>query len=1118
LCGPNPVCQAVPASVACKGKCGTVGDGCGGTYACDASNGGVACTGNEFCGANSANHCGVPPSTCTPKSCADLGHTCGLASDGCGNLLNCWPSCSGQGANCSGQCGTNAACLANAMGAQSCVQGGPTCVGALCSAVPTSCDASNPTRLTGTVRTPGRNVAGTWINQLPVPNAIVYIPADPSLALPSIFEGVDASNDLSCGRCADERLVADGQSVLAAAVSDYKGEFTLQGRIPVDKDFKLVVKVGKWRRVVSVPAGVASACNSRALALDYTRLSANSTDGLSGTHLPKIAISTGKVDEMECVFRELGISDAEFTVPSGTGRVHMYRANGAKMGNTVTTCTGTYSTTLNCADSNQGTANYGCATSQSGCKLKNNVCSGTYKVTTACADSNAGTDNYGCVNKKSGCKSVSTTTDISVADSTLFNDLPTLEAYDLVVWDCEGGEYFEAAPAPSNVETYVDEGGRMFASHFSYVWIEKNGTLAKSADWGMGGSVDTGTGLISLPSGPTARSGANAVKSPLFRDWLDWQGALSGTTAGTLTSPAVPQFPITDPRDRAGAKVGPATDEWVYRNVQFCSNNSGHQCSDDAGCQVCSNDASTFCASNADCKNGGVCGGVMVCANAGTKLCTTSADCTKGAACVAPTCKPTLNPRVQQLSFNTPYAADEDAICGRVAYSGFHVANASDNSGQYFPSICSDSELDAQEKILAFMLFDLATCVSAGDPPQPPSCAARSVADTCPAENDACGLLADGCGGVIDCAGCGQGYYCDGNLCKPQECTPASCASLGYTCGAHADGCGGIARDATGAEGCGTCSGNQQCGLGGPGLCGSSACTPLPLAKACPANSCGLVSDGCGGIYNCGSCSKAGDVCGGGGPNSCGPGACATISKDDACANKNCGSVSDGCGGAYDCGSCTFPDSCGGSGHANVCGHPVCTPYTKDQACAGLECGFVGDGCGGAIQCGTCPGGGVCGGAGPNLCGDACQPTTCLAAKANCGAIADGCGGVLQCGKCTDGQICGALTPNWCDKGPSCEPVSCGAVHAECGLIGDGCGGLLNCGTCSVLGESCGGAGVPNQCDPGKGGCNKQTCEQQSAACGAASDGCGGVLDCGGCKDGYTCDHKQCVPVPVVLF
>ena len=1017
-CGtPITTCTPTPQATACAGKCGLVSDGCGtgGFYTCNGSNGGVTCTSPEFCSSigSQTNVCVSPVVTCTPKTCAQLDHSCGSASDGCGHALNCWPGCSPSDASCPGSCGATAACVSNATtGAQSCVSGGPSCNGSLCSTVPTTCSAASPTRLTGTVRTPGRLVGGNWLNQLPVPNAIIYIPADPATALPSIFEGVQTGNAASCGRCEDEKLVADGQSVLAAAVTNFKGEFTLEGRIPVGTAFKVVVKVGKWRRVVQVPAGVSVACASNPLALDYTRLASNTTDGLSGTHLPKIAISTGKVDEMECVFRAMGISDSEFTVPSSSGRLHMYRANGAQMASS-TVC------------NNRWRPN-GPNTTREDCSANGNA---------------------GCIAKDAGNAYATSCAwaNISVADSALFGSPTTLDDYDLVVWDCEGGEAFHGAPAPANIETYVNAGGRMFASHFSYVWIKNNGTLDSSADWDMSSSTSSATGYISLPTGTTARTGANPVKSPLFRDWLDWQGALTGTTAGTLTNPTTPQFTISEPRDSAGSNVGPSTDEWVYRHSSSIS-------------------------------------------------------------------------RVQQLSFNTPYDADESTICGRVAYSGFHVANASDNSGQTFPSICEDGELSAQEKILAFMLFDLATCVSAGDPPVPPSCTSRTTANICPAENDACGYLADGCGGVVDCGGCSAGFYCDGVTCKPQQCTPATCSSLGYNCGLHADGCGGIARNSQGVEGCGTCSAGQTCGLGGPGLCGGTNCSPIPGNTACAGKNCGSVSNGCGGTYDCGTCTDP-QVCGGGGaPNVCGDGTCSLIPKATACANKNCGSVSDGCGGSYDCGTCTVPDTCGGGGQANVCGHPVCSAKTQAEACLGKQCGWASDGCGGAIQCGTCPNGGICGGAGPNLCGSSCTPTSCAADGAQCGAISDECGSVLNCGNCPTGQTCGAAGPNKCGSGPTCTPRTCQDAGAQCGLIGDGCGGVLDCGNCTVAGQSCGGAGIPNQCGTGTGGCNKLTCAGQNVQCGATSDGCGGLLDCGGCTTGYSCSQSMCVSLPPILL
>jgi hypothetical protein len=994
ICGTLPVCQPVAPETACMGKCGSVSDGCGGLYQCAIGNGGVTCTGEEYCGANSMpNRCGIPPSSCVPRDCEELGHTCGFASDGCGHVLNCWPECDGVSGNCTGSCGNASACLADSgTGEQSCISGGPTCTGSLCSTVPSSCAGNSPTTLTGTVRTPGR--AGD-IDQLPVPNALVYIPAEPGVALPSIFQGVQSNNTASCGRCNDEKLVADGQSVLAAAVTDYKGEFVLQGRIPVSSAFTLVIKVGKWRRVVQVPSGVSVACESRALIHEYTRLAAHRTDGLTGTHLPLVAVSTGDVDAMECVLRGIGISESEFTVPSGTGRVHMYRANGTRMPGP--TCTGTYSGGTSCSANS----------------------------------------NYGCVNNRSGCS----WNNISVADTTLYASQGAINAYDMVVFDCEGtGHSVRGADPLGRVLSYVNNGGRVFASHWSYEWLDNNGTLNDASSWTNSGSATSATAYVSLPSGNTTRPRANPVKSLVYRDWLNWQGALTGSTAGMLNNLATPQLQIVDPRDVAGGTAGASTDEWMYRD-----------------------------------SNGA---------------------------------------KIQQLSFNTPYGAADDQICGRVAFTAFHVATNDSNttlstSGLYFPRECRSGALTPQEKTLAFMLFDLGACVSTGDPPQPPECEEKTVGDLCPNPNDACGFIADGCGGVVDCAGCAAGFYCDGNLCRPQQCTPASCASLGYTCGSWPDGCGGIALNSQAQAGCGECTGGQVCGLNSPGICGG--CVRIPEATQCPANSCGVVSDGCGGTYNCGLCPSG--FCGGSGPNRCGENMCTALTQSQACAMamppKNCGLVADGCGGTVNCGTCTQPDTCGGGGAPNVCGHPMCTPKTLQQACSGLSCGWVSDGCGGAINCGTCSNGGVCGGAGPNQCGGQCTPTTCDAAGAECGNIANRCGGLLSCGQCPPGETCGAAGPNQCGPGQSCTPRTCQAANATCGLIGDGCGDAIDCGTCTSP-LTCGGAGTPNQCGQGTTGCNKLTCNAQQVECGAASDGCGGLLDCGACASGFFCSDGEC--------
>jgi hypothetical protein len=65
---------------------------------------------------------------------------------------------------------------------------------------------------------------------------------------------------------------------------------------------------------------------------------------------------------------------------------------------------------------------------------------------------------------------------------------------------------------------------------------------------------------------------------------------------------------------------------------------------------------------------------------------------------------------LHHYTFNTPVDAPAEDQCGRVVYSAFHVNDAA-SSGMSFPAECADGPLTAQEKVLMFMLFDLASCV-----------------------------------------------------------------------------------------------------------------------------------------------------------------------------------------------------------------------------------------------------------------------------------------------------------------------------------------------------------------------------------------------------------------------
>lgn len=165
------------------------------------------------------------------------------------------------------------------------------CQGLACQRV--ACTEGNRTTISGTVYTPS--------GQLPLYNVAVFIPNAPLTAL---TPGPSCNCEIS------------GEPVVSA-LTDTNGHFELLD-VPVGNDIPLVIQIGKWRRTFTLDN--VPQCTQTVLPDDLLRLPANHEQG----DLPRIALSTGGADALECLVRKLGIDDSEFTGPEGGGAVHLY--------------------------------------------------------------------------------------------------------------------------------------------------------------------------------------------------------------------------------------------------------------------------------------------------------------------------------------------------------------------------------------------------------------------------------------------------------------------------------------------------------------------------------------------------------------------------------------------------------------------------------------------------------------------------------------------------------------------------------------------------------------------------------------------------------------------------
>jgi hypothetical protein len=318
--------------------------------------------------------------------------------------------------------------------------------------------------------------------------------------------------------------------------------------------------------------------------------------------------------------------------------------------------------------------------------------------------------------------------------SQLTSSQDSVDQYDALIFPCDGTTSdIDAAiknrvlDSATSTTAYVNKGGRAFFTHLSYTWLY-NQQPSINLPWRSttsSSAVDSPSSLTHYDPATPVRIDTTFARGETFAAWL---GVAS---VGALSNVTPPEISVVESR-------------WNLKNPTNWDNSGAAQ-------------------RWAYYPNDSPAAGIM------------------------------------HVTFDAPWGLSPDKQCGRVLYSDFHVTAAAlsestcaktsaggapQTANCKFPQECN-SEFSAQEKVLAYFMFDMTSCVK----PPDLACKPRTCADL---GVNVCGPQGDGCGGMLDCGLCCVPDTCERICANPSQKCSVTQGVLYDTACPKSDNCTGV--------------------------------------------------------------------------------------------------------------------------------------------------------------------------------------------------------------------------------------------------------------------------------------------------------------------------------------